>query len=221
VASLSSLSESQKLNLDKNVILFTNPFRAQGVAGVSSIFASNKENLLTNLDILSSLALSSSDLVSKLKTQINRTSFFTPNNTIKVYSLKTLAEILNINIAYDKSGNIFSRDKKWAEMISNDASLFINQLKSAATGTVDESKLGSVLPAIAMKDFVATAISDAFDISRKMMPKILNATNKVLGNSEDGYKKSLKDFNKDLYNKAYEKAAIHRPFFIEPKPTPN
>jgi hypothetical protein len=42
-----------------------------------------------------------------------------------------------------------------------------------------------------------------------------------LNNMEDDFKKSLKNFNKDLYNKAYEKASIHRPFYIEPARDPN
>lgn len=106
-------------------------------------------------------------------------------------------------------------------MIGDDATLFINVLKSASNGEVTEAKLSTVLPAIALKDTLSNAMARADGISRPMMPKIHNATNKVLDNMEDGFKKSLKNFNKDLYNKAYDQASIHRPFFIEPPSDPN
>jgi hypothetical protein len=167
------------------------------------------------------MATTSAEHLAKLKSEINRNTFFTTNDSLKLFSLRAMAEVMNINVAYDKSGSIFSRDKKWAEKISNDQALFINQVKAASNGQVTEDKLGSVLSALAVKDFVSTAMSDFYDISRNMMPKILNATNKVMGNLEDGFKKSLKDFNKDLYNKAYANVSIQRPFYIEPKPQPN
>ena len=221
VLGLASFKDAQKLKLDKKQLVFTNPKRADSVVGVSSFLTTTKDELPVNLELGAILALNSQELVAKIKNDINRTNFFTPNNTIKIFSLRALAEILNINIAYDKSGNIFNRDTKWAKMISEDQSLFINQIKVASAGDVQEEKLGVVLTALALKDFVSTAMSDFYDISRHMMPKIANATNKNLGNIEDSFKKSLKKFNKDLYNKAYEKVSIQRPFYIEPKPDQN
>lgn len=221
LTNLSVAKDAQKLNLDKRQLVITNPYRADGLQ-VSSIFTVGKvENAASLVGLLSTMATTSSEHLAKLKTEINRNTFFTANDTLKLYSLRSMAEVMNINIAYDKSGSIFSRDKKWADKISDDSALFINQVKAASNGSVNEDKLGAVLSALAVKDFVGTAMSDFYDISRNMMPKILNATNKVLGNMEDGFKKSLKDFNKDLYNKAYASASVQRPFYIEPKPQPN
>ena len=101
-------------------------------------------------------------------------------------------------------------------MVGNDTSLFINVLKSSISGEVNEAKLSSVLPAIALKDTISNAMSNADGISIEMMSRVQSATNKVLSNMEDSFKKSLKNFNKDLYNKAYEQASIHRPFYIKP-----
>jgi hypothetical protein len=126
-----------------------------------------------------------------------------------------MAEVLCINKAYEASGGVFSRDKKWAEMIGNDKTLFINVLKDASSGDVTEAKLSTVLPAIAVKDTLSNAMSSAEGISSAMVQKIQNATDKVLDNMEEGFKKSLKKFNKDLYNRAYEQASIHRPFEID------
>ena len=221
LSGLSVAKDAQKLNLDKRQLMITNPYRADGLQ-VSSIFSVGKLDTAASLvGLLSTMATTSAEHLAILKKEINRNSFFTANDSLKLFSLRAMAEVMNINVAYDKSGSIFSRDKKWADKISDDQALFINQVKAASNGQVTEDKLGAVLSALAVKDFISVAMSDYFDISRNMMPKILNATNKVLGNLEDGFKKSLKDFNKDLYNKAYANTSIQRPFYIEPKPQPN
>lgn len=217
---LASAKDAQKLLWDKRQVVFTNPHRADGVLKSSAMIQSSLANFSQDLSLAADLTLSANDLINRFKTEINRTTFFTPSNAVKMFSLKAMAEVLCINKAYDESGGIFSRDKKWAEMISNDNTLFINVLKSASAGDVTEAKLSAVLPAIALKDTVANAMANSYSISKLMMPKIVNATNKVLDNMEDSFKKSLKNFNKDLYNKAYEQASIHRPFYIEPAQQP-
>ncbi|MBC7537692.1 MAG: hypothetical protein H7281_02635 [Bacteriovorax sp.] len=218
---LGSSKDAQKLLWDKRVVMFTNPHRAEGVQKSSAMIQSSLKSFDKDLALAGELTQTAPELLARLKTEINRSTFFTPSNSIKMFSLKAMAEVLCINIAYDKSGSIFNRDKKWPEMIANDGTLFINVLKSASSGDVTEAKLSAVLPAIALKDTVSNAMSNAEGVSRAMMLKITNATNKVLGNMEDDFKKSLKNFNKDLYNKAYEQASIHRPFYIEPARNPN
>lgn len=218
---LGASKDAQKLLWDKKIVAFTNPHRAEGVLKSSSMIQSSLKSFEKDLSLASDLTLSATEHLAKLKSEITRTTFFTPSQTIKSFSLKALAEILCINKAYDESGGVFSRNKKWAEMIGDDSTLFMNVLKSASSGDVTEAKLGSVLSAIALKDTVSSAMARADGVSRAMMPKILNATNKVLDNMEDSFKKSLKNFNKDLYNKSYEQASIHRPFFIEAPRDPN
>ena len=218
--SLAASKDAQKLLWDKKTVVFTNPHRAEGVLKSSAMIQSSLAGFTKDMVLANDLTQSATDLVTRMKSEINRTSFFTPSNAIKMYSLKAMAEILCINFAYDKSGNIFNRDKKWAEMVSNDNTLFINVLKAASAGDVNEAKLSVVLPAISLKDTLSNAMANADGISRAMMPKITNATNKVLGDMEDSFKKSLKNFNKDLYNKAYDQASIHRPFYIDPPSQP-
>jgi len=218
--SLAASKDAQKLLWDKRQVVFTNPHRAEGVVKSSAMIQSSLDSFQQDLELAKDLTLSANDLISRFKGEINSKTFFTPNNAVKMYSLKAVAEILCINKAYNESGGIFTRNKKWAEMISDDATLFHNALKAAAAGEVTEAKLASVLPAIALKDALGNAIVNSYNISKVMMPKITNATNKVLGDLEDGFKKSLKNFNKDLYNKAYEQASIHRPFYIEPAQQP-
>ncbi|MDD4976606.1 MAG: hypothetical protein PHY93_19780 [Bacteriovorax sp.] len=200
--------DAQKLLWAKRVVMFTNPHRAEGVQKSSAMIQSSLRSFDKDLALANDLTQSATELLARLKAEINRNTFFTPSNSIKMFSLKALAEVLCINKAYDESGRIFSRDKKWIAMIGNDQTLFINVLKWASSGDVTESKLSTILPAIALKD----AVSDAMSNSDIMMSKIQSATNKVLNNMEDSFKKSLKNFNKDLYNKAYEQASIHRPF---------
>lgn len=213
---LPAAKDAQKLLWDKRPVVFTNPHRADGVLKSSAMIQSSLSSFDKDLALAADLTLSATDLINRFKSEINRSTYFSPNNAVKMFSLKAMAEVLCINKAYDESGGIFSRDKKWAQMISDDGSLFINVLKAASAGDVNEAKLSTVLPAISLKDTLSNAMARADGISRVMMPKITNATNKVLDNMEESFKKSLKNFNKDLYNKAYEQASIHRPFYIEP-----
>lgn len=206
--------DAQRLLWDKKVVMFTNPHRAEGVLKSSAMVQSSLRSFDKDLSLAHDLTLTAPELLAKLKAEINRTTFFTPSNTIKMFSFKAMSEVLCINKAYDESGGVFSRDKKWVNMIGDDNTLFINVLKSTINGDVTEAKLSTVLPAIALKDTLSTAMSWAEGISKAMMSKIQNATDKVLDNMEEGYKKSLKKFNVELYNKAYEKAPIHRPFYI-------
>lgn len=206
----------QKLLWDKKVIMFTNPHRAAGVEKSSAMFQSTLSGFDKDLELAANLTMSATDLIAKFKSTVNRNTFFTPNDAIKTYSLKAMSEILCINKAYDESGKIFSRDKKWAEMVSNDGSLFINALKAASSGEVNEEKLSTILPAIALKDTISNAMSNDNEIFKAMMSKISKATNNVLNDMDDSFKKNLKKFDKGLYNNAYDKASIHRPFYISP-----
>jgi flagellar biosynthesis chaperone FliJ len=212
---LAAMKDAQQLPMDKKVILFSNPQRADGVVKSSALFQSSLQSFEKDLTLANDLTQSAADLIARFKTEVNRSTFFTPNAAIKMFSLKALSEVLCINKVYDESGHIFTRDKKWVDLIGSDKSLFINVLKAAAAGDVTEAKLSVILPAIAVKDTLSYAMANSDSIYKLMMMKITSATNDVLGKTEDGFKKNLKNFSKDLYNKAYEQAYIHRPFFIE------
>lgn len=212
--------DAQKLLWDKRVVMFTNPHRAPGVDKSSVMLQSSLNGFDKDLELAQNFTLSSTDLLARLKLEINRTTFFTPSNSIKMYSLKAMAEILCINKAYDESGKIFSRDKKWITMIGSDASLFLNVLKVASAGNVDEQKLSTILPALAMRDTLSSAMESADGIANVVMSKVKSATNNVLVEMENNFKNSLSKFSKELYNKANEKAFIHRPFYIDPRQNP-
>lgn len=218
IQSLSSMKDASKLLFGKRSVHFTNPHRATGVLKSSALIQSTLRGFTADLALAQSLALTAPELLAELKAKVSPENFNTPNDTIKVYSLKALSEVLAINVAYDESGGIFSRDKKWAKMIEEDGSLFHNALKAASAGDVVVSKLPFVLSAIAMKETLSSAMSRGDGISRDMKLKIQNATNGVLKDMEDSFEKSLKKNFKETYNKAYANKAAHNPFFI-PEPT--
>ena len=95
-------------------------------------------------------------------------------------------------------------------MIEEDTTLFLQQLKTASKGDVVVSKLPVILSAIAMKDTLENAMFDRDG----MKLKIRSTTNGVLDDMEDSFKKKLKKDFKELYNKAYDNAPLHRPFAI-------
>jgi hypothetical protein len=208
---LGSLKDAQKILLGKRVVAFSNPHRAAGVLKTSAFFQSGIKSFTQDLALAQAFTLTAPEMLVELKAKVTPANFGTPNDTIKIYSLRALAEILCINEAYDESGGIFNRDKKWPKMIEEDTTLFLHQLKNASKGDVVVSKLPFILSAIAMKDTLQQAMLDRDG----MKLKIRGTTNDVLGNMEDSYKKNLKKDFKETYNKAYEVVAVHRPFFIK------
>ena len=222
VQSLPALQDAVKLSLGKRAVLFSNPHRAAGVLKASSFMQSSLSTFMNDLQTSTLLALTAPKHILMLNTQVSPDNFATPNEAIKTYSLKALSEVLAINKAYDESGSIFNRDKKWIRMIGDDSSLFINQLKAASSGDVVASRFPAILSAIAMKEAVSSAMDRADGVYRQMMGKITNATNDVLNNMSDSYEKSLKKNFKELYNKANANRTTHNPFFIpEPQTQPN
>ena len=218
IQSIGSMKDASKLLFGKRSVHFTNPHRATGVLKSSALMQSSLRGFTSDLALAQSLALTPAELLAEIKAKVTPENFNTPNDTIKVYSLKALSEVLAINVAYDESGGIFSRDKKWAKMIEEDGSLFHNALKAASAGDVVVSKLPFVLSAIAMKETLSSAMSRGDGIYRDMKLKIQNATNGVLKDMEDSFEKSLKKNFKETYNKAYANKAVHNPFYI-PEPT--
>lgn len=208
-------ADHQKLPFEKREVRFTNPYRVQNIRSNAFILSSPK-GIVPSLGVLDLLSKNAKDHANEIKATINSTNFFTPSDLIKSFNLKAMAEVLNINVMYDKSGRIFNRDKKWIRLVGEDKGLYLNELKAISEGRVETSKLGAVLSAISLKDFLSTAMRDYDDVRKLMMGKIQSATNDLLNDLEDSFKKSLKEYNKDLYNKSYDKALIHRPFYIEP-----
>ncbi|MBC7715117.1 MAG: hypothetical protein H7177_17360 [Rhizobacter sp.] len=214
VKTLAVLKDAPNLLFGKRAVLFSNPHRATGVVKSSAFMQSSAKSFANDLGLAQTLTMTAPELLAQIKATVTPANFNTPNDSIKVFSLKALSEVLCINTAYDESGGIFSRDKKWAKMIEEDMTLFHNQMKTASSGDVVVSKLPVVMAAIAMKETLSSAMSRADGISRDMKLKIQNATNGVLGNMEDSFKKSLKKDFKETYNKAYDNKAVHNPFFI-------
>lgn len=214
VQTLGSLKDAIKLTLDKRQLVFSNQHRAAGVTGSSTFLQSNLKGFVNDLSLAGALALTASEMVNEVKLKVSPENYGTPNLTLKILSVKALSEILAINIAYDESGGIFSRDKKWAKMIEEDKALFHNQIKAASSGDVVTSKLPVILAAIALKDTVTQAIKNDSAIARDMKLKIANTTTDVLGDMEKSFDKNLKKNFSQLYTKAHASKQLHRPFPI-------
>lgn len=212
---LPALKDAASLLYGKRRMYFSNPHRAAEVVKSSAFVQSSVNAIPSDLVLAQKFIMSGPELIADLKVTMTPESFTTPNETMKIFSLRSLSEVVNINAAYDESGGIFSRDKKWAKMIEEDGILFHNQMKAASSGGVVTSKLPMILSAIALRDAVKTSMSGAEGVSDVMKQKIQNATNGVLDDMEDSFKKSLKKDFGALYNKAYDNAAVHRPFAID------
>ena len=216
-SALPALKDSVNLLWGKRTISFTNPHRAAGVLKASAFVQSSLKSFTNDLALGQALARNAQESLAEIRAKVTPANFNTPNDAIKMFSLKALSEILAINKAYDESGGIFSRDKKWAKMIEEDGTLFHNVLKNAS-GSVVTSNLPVIMSALAMKETISSAMNRADGIYRDMKLKITNTTNGVLKDMEDSFWKSLKKDFKETYNKAYEFKTAHNPFYI-PEPT--
>jgi hypothetical protein len=209
------LRDSSTLFWDTKPIVFSNPLRASGVEKSSSFIQASARSFEGIIPLAQNLTLTASELITNMKKEINRTSYFVASDTIRTFNLKTLAEILNINTAYDLSGGVFGKDGKFVKMLDNDGSLFINQLKIASAVAVNEVSLSSILPALSMRDTILSSINFFSAISTKMKGSIKSALESTLRVMENNFKRNLKSFDLALTNKAYEKAMLHRPFAIK------
>lgn len=199
---------------------FTNPHRAASLKGITMHVQTSLENAKAEFDLVSTFSLSSANTVALIKKEINRNSFFTAQKSIQVAAIKSLGEIMNVSVAYDESGGIFRRDKKWITYLENEGSLIHNQMKANANGNISEDSAGLHLAAISFKDIVSNSLSYYRPVSGDMKLKVRSTVNDILNDMEDNFKKKLKSFDRGLYDKAYSKFDQHRPFTID-IPTPN
>lgn len=211
---LGALKDSTKVLFGKRPLFFSNPHRAEGVVKASVFFQSKRENLISDLELSQMLSSNAEKLFEEINRNVSPSNFSTPNNLIKIYSLKALAEVLSISKAYEESGNILNRDKKWVKMIKEDKNLFHNKLKAATSGDVVTSKLPLILTGIAVKEILSSSMAREENISKIIFSKVKGATNDVLDDMEDSYKKKLKKNFNELYNYAYENKKAHNPFYI-------
>lgn len=199
---------------------FTNPHRAASLKGITMHVQTDLENVKNEFDITSGFSLSSSNTVALVKKEINRNTFFTSQKSIQIAAIKSLGEIMNVSVAYDESGGIFRRDKKWITYLENEENLIHNQMKAAANGNISEDSVGLHLASIAFKDIVSNSLSYYRPVSGDMKLKVRSTINDKLNDMEDNFKKKLKSFDRGLYDKAYSKFDQHRPFTID-IPNPN
>lgn len=193
---------------------FTNPHRTS-IKGITMHVQTSLENAKLEFDLVSDFAQSNANVVARAKKEINRNTFFTTQKSIQVAAIKSLGEIMTVSVAYDESGGIFRRDKKWITYLENEGSLVHNQMKASANGSLNEDTVGLHLAAISFKDIVSNSLSYYRPVSGDMKLKVRSTVNDILGDMEDNFKKKLKSFDRGLYDKAYSKFEQHRPFTID------
>lgn len=194
---------------------FTNQHRATSLKGMTMHVQTSLENAKAEFDLMSDFAQSNASIVQRAKKEINRNTFFTTQKSIQVAAIKSLGEIMNVSVAYDESGGIFRRDKKWITYLENEGSLVHNQMKANANGSLNEESVGLHLAAISFKDIVSNSLSYYRPVSGDMKLKVRSTVNDILGDMEDNFKKKLKSFDRGLYDKAYSKFEQHRPYTID------
>lgn len=193
---------------------FTNPHRTS-IKAMTMHVQTSVENAKSEFDIVGDFALANPNLVAKVKREVNRNTFFTSQKSIQMAAIKSLGEIMNIAVAYDESGGIFNRDKKWIKMLEDDAMMVHNQMKANANGNLTEDTVGLHLAAIAFKDIVSNSLSYYRPVSGGMKLKVRSTVNDIVNKMEDNFKKKLRSFDRGLHDKAFSKFDQHRPYTID------
>jgi len=160
-------------------------------------------------------SLKNVDLLNKVKSELNKATFFTANLSMQVLTAKSIAETLTLNFPYKESCNFFGFgcDKKYLTMLEEDKNLLAVMIKEQSDVKVSAQTLPIVLAAISLKDGIDSATGHYSDVKDAIrFTKITSTINGVMSDAYKQFKKSLKSFDKDLYNKADEIAKVHRPF---------
>lgn len=201
----SSMKDAQKLNVklkgfaNAMDIVFNNKHRGategQNAVMQSSLSAFKDLNTISKL-----LTLNGDEFVGKIKSEINRNSFFSQNLMLQVFLAKALAEVHNVNTAYKETD-----DKKYVKAMV-EGNLLYKKLLASVPKKVNEDSLPQTLAEIATSDLLLSELGGGLfnNKARKELSKAFKTPNKNV-------KKYLKKFDKKLYSKAYEAESTHNP----------
>ena len=201
-------------------MLFTNPHRVTSLKDSTVAIQANLKNYRSFLPLAAKLIVAPAKLIADLSAQTNTSSYFAPATELMqnyhVLHARNMAEIMNINTAYDKSGQRGSRDTAYRRMISNDETLIVNQFKKTLgkQKKVSDDKLGITMAAINFAHTTRFAMATYKPFSRPMMSKIQDRVQGIMKIIEKNSHKPLKKkLGKKLYKKVVKAKGLHRPFF--------
>ncbi|MBK22801.1 MAG: hypothetical protein CME70_02255 [Halobacteriovorax sp.] len=197
-------------------MVFTNPLRASGVKSNLPALQASMQNFVNYLSFAELLKLEAGAHAEKIKTSFNRSAYFAPTKELaqlaEAFNIKMLGEIVNINIAYDKSGRVFNRDKNIAKRVYKDKTLHNNKLLAATNMSVSEASLGIHLFAVNAVYTLDKAMNSYKPISKDFMGKVEGYVDDVRDDIEDNFKKRLKKKFRSVYDKVYDNEGKFTPF---------
>ncbi len=197
-------------------MVFTNPLRAKNVKANLPAFQTSMQNFVNYLGFAELLKMTAANHISKIKTSLNGTSYFSPtvaqSQLAETFNVKMMGEILNINIAYDKSGKVFSRDKNIAKRVYKDKTLHNMHLLSAAKTSVSNSSLGIHLFAVNAIYTLDKAMNSYRPYKKDFMGKVEGYVDDVRDDIEDTYKKNLRKRFRSHYDRVYKNEGQFTPF---------
>ena len=199
------------------LIANSNPFRNKSIKDDIFIMKGEKNKIKEYVEVSELLRQTNPEMIQMIDTiskqdYLDATDFVV--RKIQLLNIKNLLEILNINIAYDKSkkGWLFGRDKKWLKKIEEDQSLLLNALKSELTKfePIDKTSLFQI-------GLSATfTVNNAFylyqPIKREILFRISWSIDKVKRSINKLISKKFKDFDRELYQTSKKLAEVFTPF---------
>lgn len=133
-------------NRSKNTAMrFANPRLNKAVKSSLPIIIANRNDFSKELAVAKVMSQSNDSLIKELNSKINEGNFFNGNKDIESLvegaTIKAMDDILKVNKEYDESVKVFG-DKKIADKIKSDKSLFHNKLNTALGSKARSSNLG-------------------------------------------------------------------------------
>lgn len=126
-------------------VRFANPRLNKGIKSSLPIISASRNDFATELSVAKAMAQTEEKLIAQLNKDIKESNFFNGNQEIRSLvegaTIKTIDDILQINKEYDESVKVFG-DKKIADKVKDDKTLFHNKLNTAMGNKAKSSNLG-------------------------------------------------------------------------------
>jgi hypothetical protein len=160
---------------NKTAMRFANPRLNKAVKSSLPIISANRDNFSKELAVAKVMSQSNDSLIKELNSKINEGNFFNGNKEIESLveggTIKAMDDILKVNKEYDESVKVFG-DKKIAEKIKSDKSLFHNKLNTALGSKAKSSNLGLYMFASEAVNSIKEGLKEKKDYKKIMRETI-------------------------------------------------
>ncbi len=205
-------------------LTFTNNLRAN-LKDMSVLIQSDRRSFKELLSTAKVMTLTADEMVAQAAQEINKTSYFTSNETLQSIIAKSLGEIMVVSRAYKKEGS----SSQYEDLIYHGKDMIFQKMNDAAKGKSTDKNINHQLAGIGLYYSIEQAMDYVKEIYKPLAKKIESKVQKRLRDVMKGKpgflgirskgllsRKGLRKYNQALYSKVkkQENQLIHYPFEI-------